>query len=224
MARLAVILFVSVLVVYALADDRALKGEALANRRDLEGEALGGWALANRRDLEALANRRDLEALANRRDLEGEALGGWALANRLALKGEALADDWALKGKALANRRDLEALANRRDLEALANRRDLEGEALGGWARGGWALEGWALGGRALEGWARGGGALGQPPTFVCQEDGYFADFHRSCTVYYRCEGGVKQTFECPTGELFDEGKAMCVPQEDVQCPYPKSS
>ncbi|XP_064093324.1 uncharacterized protein LOC135206059 isoform X3 [Macrobrachium nipponense] len=185
MARLAVILFVSVLVVYALADDRALKGEALANRRDLEGEALGGWALANRR----------------------------------ALKGEALAGDWALRGWALANRRDLEALANRRDLEALANRRDLEGEALGGWA-----LEGWALGGRALEGWARGGGALGQPPTFVCQEDGYFADFHRSCTVYYRCEGGVKQTFECPTGELFDEGKAMCVPQEDVQCPYPKSS
>ncbi|XP_066952689.1 uncharacterized protein [Macrobrachium rosenbergii] len=68
------------------------------------------------------------------------------------------------------------------------------------------------------------GRGQGQPPTFVCQEDGYFADFYRSCVVYYRCEGGVKQTFGCPDGQLFDEGKAACVPQENVLCPYPTSS
>ncbi|XP_042857718.1 uncharacterized protein LOC122244003 [Penaeus japonicus] len=66
------------------------------------------------------------------------------------------------------------------------------------------------------------GQGQGQPPTFECESDGLFLDFYRDCQVYYRCEGGVKETSGCHDGYRFDLETLSCRPPNEVDCPYPK--
>merc|ERR1711915_91586 len=61
----------------------------------------------------------------------------------------------------------------------------------------------------------------GPPPSFECTEDGFFADYHRGCQVYYHCDAGVKITYGCPEGFLFNEEVKACLKAETVSCPYP---
>nr|XP_045609073.1 uncharacterized protein LOC123764922 [Procambarus clarkii] len=62
------------------------------------------------------------------------------------------------------------------------------------------------------------GHGQGQPATFNCQEDGYFADTGRKCVVYYRCANGDLTAFGCDKGFLFDQGKSRCLPSATVSC------
>merc|ERR1712168_1592457 len=62
----------------------------------------------------------------------------------------------------------------------------------------------------------------GRPPSFTCHENGFFADYHRNCVVFYECDGGSKTTFACPEGLRFDDQHIhACLPDSKVPCPYP---
>ncbi|XP_037790268.1 uncharacterized protein LOC119585665 [Penaeus monodon] len=65
---------------------------------------------------------------------------------------------------------------------------------------------------------------FGQPPAFECETTGYFADFYRSCVVYYWCEDATsKTTYTCGEGKRFDEVTKKCLNEDQVDCPFPSS-
>ncbi|KAG7170336.1 putative Chitin binding Peritrophin-A domain-containing protein 16 [Homarus americanus] len=65
---------------------------------------------------------------------------------------------------------------------------------------------------------AANGHDVGQPATFDCTQDGFFADHGRNCVVYYRCANGDMTAFGCNKGHLFDETSSKCLPADSVTC------
>ncbi|KAK8407881.1 hypothetical protein O3P69_002432 [Scylla paramamosain] len=58
----------------------------------------------------------------------------------------------------------------------------------------------------------------GQPATFECPSDGYFADRGRDCIPYYHCVNGQHTVFGCQKGFKFDQLAKKCRPASVVNC------
>ncbi|KAK4299594.1 hypothetical protein Pmani_028135 [Petrolisthes manimaculis] len=62
------------------------------------------------------------------------------------------------------------------------------------------------------------GPGIGQPDTFECPGDGYFADHGRECVVYYKCQGQQVTALGCDEGKKFDERRKRCRLAHLVDC------
>merc|ERR1711915_515295 len=67
------------------------------------------------------------------------------------------------------------------------------------------------------------GAGGGPPPTFQCEEDGFFADYYRGCQIFNVCKAGVKSTYGCERNLCFNEAVRSSQPCEMVDCPYPQA-
>ncbi|KAK3865026.1 hypothetical protein Pcinc_029335 [Petrolisthes cinctipes] len=65
---------------------------------------------------------------------------------------------------------------------------------------------------------SRHGPGIGQPDTFECPGDGYYADHGRDCVVYYQCQGQQVTALGCDEGKKFDERRKRCRPAHRVDC------
>jgi len=67
------------------------------------------------------------------------------------------------------------------------------------------------------------------PPSwliFDCtnRKDGFYADKHRDCRQFYRCQDGNKSTYFCSPGTQFSEGLLTCVHEGPSVCQAPDSN